>query len=212
MNSTTKGTIRAINKHIIIKRLSQFSLAMLLLMLLGTLLWYSDQQSHQIREQQKQAIAQLLKQQLALAATMGLKLNEQQQLQWLAQTLIESPLLNGVWIPRADGTLMAESTQTPPDESILLVSEIRQDKLLGYLKLSLNKNEFIEPIVSIQEQQLKWHQWSLVLAGIIGFLCARAMSQKRARYQLRDLVWRTKKQEAAAREHNDLSEQPKSKD
>lgn len=189
-------TIRAINKHIVIRRLSQFSLALLLLLLLAGLLWQSQQQSQQIREQQKQAIAQLLKQQLALAATMGLKLNEQQQLQWLAQSLTESPLLNGVWIHRADGTLMAESTEFSPDDSILLVSEIRQEKLLGYLKLSLNKNEFIEPIVSIQQQQLIWHQWSLILAGIIGFLLARAFSQKRARYQFRDLVWRSKKQQA----------------
>ena len=100
-------TIKALNKHIVIKRVSQLSLAILLLLLLAGLLWQSGQQSLQIRKQQQQAIAQLLKQQLALAATMGLKLNGQQQLQWLAQTLTESPLLNGVWIHRADGTLMA---------------------------------------------------------------------------------------------------------
>ena len=199
-------TIKALNKHIVIKRVSQLSLAILLLLLLAGLLWQSGQQSLQIREQQQQAIAQLLKQQLALAATMGLKLNEQQQLQWLAQTLTESPLLNGVWIHRADGTLMAESTEIAPDDSILLVSEIRQDKLLGYLKLSLNKNEFIEPIVSIQQQQLKWHQWSLILAGIIGFLLARAFSKKRARYQLRDLVWRSQKKQAEEQQLDDLDD------
>lgn len=196
-------TIKAINKHIIIKRLSQFSLAVLLLLLLAGLIWQSDQKSQQIRQHQKQAIAQLLKQQLALAATMGLKLNEQQQLQWLAQTLTESPLLNGVWIHRSDGTLMAESTEESSNDSILLVSEIRQGELLGYLKLSLDKNEFVAPIISIQQQQLKWHQWSLGLAGIIGFLLARAFSQKRAKYQLRNLVWRNKNKQVASQEPGD---------
>jgi len=189
--------IRALNKHIIINRLSQLSLAILLLLFLASLLWFSDQQSQQLRQQQQQAVTELLKQQLGLAATMGLKLNQQQQLQWLAQSLSESPLLNGVWIHRADGTLMAESADTTPGESILLVTEVRQDKLLGYLKLSLNKSELIAPIVAIQQQQLQWHQWSLVLAGIIGFLLARALSQKRARYQLRNLVWRNQKKQAA---------------
>ncbi|NRA53197.1 MAG: hypothetical protein HRU23_03550 [Gammaproteobacteria bacterium] len=204
-------SIRALNKHIIINRLSQLSLAILLLLFLASLLWFSDQQSQQLRQQQQQAVTELLKQQLGLAATMGLKLNQQQQLQWLAQSLSESPLLNGVWIHRADGTLMAESTKAMPGESILLVTEVRQDKLLGYLKLSLNKNEFIAPIVAIQQQQLQWHQWSLVLAGIIGFLLARALSQKRARYQLRNSVWRNQKKQAAKQQliaHNspDISE------
>jgi membrane protein len=203
--------IRALNKHIIINRLSQLSLAILLLLFLGGLLWFSSQQSQQLRQQQEQAITQLLKQQLALAATMGLKLNEQQQLQWLAQSLNESPLLNGVWIHRADGTLMAESTEAAPTDSILLVSEIRQDKLLGYLKLSLNKHELIEPIAAIQDQQLKWHQWSLVLAGVIGFLLARASSQKRARYQLRNLVWRSQKKQAAAQQQLLQSSDPDNK-
>lgn len=193
----------AINKHINIKRLSQFSLAMLLLLLLGGLLWFSEQQSQQIREHQKQAISQILKQQLSLAATMGLQLNEQQQLQWLAQSLTQSPLLNGVWIHRADGTLMAESTQVAPNDSILLVSEIRQEKLLGYLKLRLNKNEFVESMITIQDKQLEWHQWSLILAGIIGFLFARAFSNKRARYQFRTLLAKSKKQQAAAEVDNE---------
>ena len=187
----------AISKNITIKRLSQFSLAIFLLFLLGVLLWQSDQQSQQIREHLKQAISQVLKQQLSLAATMGLQLNEQQQLQWLAQTLTQSPLLNGVWIHRADGTLMAESTQVAPEDSILLVSEIRQEKLLGYLKLRLNKNEFVESMTTIQDKQLEWHQWSLILAGLIGFLFARAFSNKRARYQFKTLLDKSKKQQAA---------------
>jgi len=245
-------SIRALNKHIIINRLSQLSLAILLFLFLAGLLWFSDQQSQQLRQQQQEAVAQMLKEHLGLAATMGLKLNEQQQLQWLAQSLSESPLLNGVWIHRADGTLMAESTETiaadppapetspdnkittdastattpanvtepseasslakSPAESMLLVTEIRQDKLLGYLKLSLNKDKFIAPIVAIQQQQLQWHQWSLVVAGIIGFLLARASSQKRARYQLRSLVWRSQKKQAAANKKSDTSNSTDSSD
>ncbi len=197
----------ALNKQIVIKRLSQFSLAMLLVVMLGALLWHSDKQSELIRQQQQTAIAGILKQQLALAATMGLKLNEQQQLQWLAQSLNQSPLLNGVWIHREDGTLMAESIQhteaditLPPQESLILAAEIRQDKLLGYLRLSLDKQVFVQPIVEIQQQQLKWQQWSILLAGAIGFLLARAFSQKRANYQLRDLLKRYRRKQISQRE------------
>lgn len=184
----------AIIKQVVTKRLSQFSLALMLIGMLGALLWHSEQQSERMREQQQEAIASILKQQLALAATMGLKLNDQQQLQWLAQSLNQSPLLNGVWIHRSDGTLMAESTfegeaqQSPDSDSLILASEIRQQALLGYLRLSLDKEAFIEPIIDIQQQQLKWYRWSILLAGIIGFLLARAFSQKRANYQLRNLV------------------------
>lgn len=194
----------ALNKQIVIKRLSQFSLAMLLVVMLGALLWHSDKQSELIRQQQQTAIASILKQQLALAATMGLKLNEQQQLQWLAQSLNQSPLLNGVWIHRGDGTLMAESIQhaeestvQPNKESLILAAEIRQDELLGYLRLSLDKEVFVQPIVEVQQQQLKWQRWSIFLAGAIGFLLARAFSQKRANYQLRDLLKRYRKKQIA---------------
>lgn len=178
----------SLNKQIIIRRLSQISLALILIAGLATLLWHSQQQSEQMRAQQEDSMASILKQQLALAATMGLKLNDQQQLQWLAQTLNESPLINGVWIHRSDGTLMAESTITTDQPTLILAEEIRQDVLLGYLRLRLNKDVFVQPIVEIQQQQLEWQRWSLLLAGLIGILLARALSQKRAKYQLRDLL------------------------
>jgi len=178
----------SLNKQIVIRRLSQFSLALILVAALTTLLWHSEQQSAQMRQQQEASMAGILKQQLALAATMGLKLNDQQQLQWLAQTLSESPLINGVWIHRSDGSLMAESIVATDQPSIMLAAEIRQETLLGYLRLRLNQDVFVQPIVEIQQQQLKWQRWSLLIAGIIGILLARAFSQKRAKYQLRDLL------------------------
>jgi len=187
----------AFNKQIVIKRLSQFSLAMLLVVMLGALLWHSDKQSEMIRLQQQAAVESILKQQLALAAAMGLKLDEQQQLQWLAQSLNQSPLLNGVWIHRSDGTLMAESTKETNGDSIILAAEVRQEQLLGYLRLSLNKQVFVQPIIEIQQQQVKWQRWSILLAGIIGFLLARAFSQKRANYQLRDLLKRYRKNQVS---------------
>jgi len=193
----------SINKQIVIRRISQFSLALLLFVTLGALLWHSDQQSERMREQQQTAIASILKQQLALAATMGLKLNEQQQLQWLAQSLTQSPLLNGVWIHRSDGTLMAESTDelnqsaTSQSESVILAAEIRQDSLLGYLRLSLDKEVFVQPIVDIQQEQVKWQRWSIGIAGLIGFILARAFSQKRASYQVRDLLNHYRKKQVA---------------
>jgi len=166
----------------------KFSLALVLVIGLFTLLWHSEQQSDEMRLQQETSMASILKQQLALAATMGLKLNDQQQLQWLAQTLSDSPLINGVWIHRSDGTLMAESVVNTDQPTIILASEIRQDSLLGYLRLRLNKDVFIQPILEIQQQQIKWQRWSLFLAGFIGVLLARALSQKRAKYQFSDLL------------------------
>ncbi|MCG7530833.1 hypothetical protein MHM98_05605 [Psychrobium sp. MM17-31] len=185
----------SLNKQIIIRRLSQFSLALVLVAGLASLLWHSQQQSKEMRAQQEASVSGILKQQLALAATMGLKLNDQQQLQWLAQTLNESPLINGVWIHRSDGTLMAESTVPPVGPTIMLAEEIRQDALLGYLRLRLNQDVFVQPIVEIQQQQLEWQRWSLLLAGLIGILLARALSQKRAKYQLRDLLNKYRRKE-----------------
>lgn len=179
--------IKSLNKQIIIRRLSQLSLALILVIGLFTLLWHSQQQSNQMRQQQETSMASILKQQLALAATMGLKLNDQQQLQWLAQTLSESPLINGVWIHQSDGTLMAESVVNTDQPTIMLAAEIRQDNLLGYLRLRLNQDVFVQPIVKIQQEQLEWQHWSLFVAGLIGVLLARAFSQKRAKYQKRNL-------------------------
>ena len=66
----------SLNKQIIIRRLSQISLALVLIAALASLLWHSQEQSKEMRAQQEESMAAILKQQLALAATMGLKLND----------------------------------------------------------------------------------------------------------------------------------------
>ena len=60
----------------------------------------------------------------------------------------------------------------------------------------------MQPIVEIQQQQLKWQRWSLLLAGIIGILLARAFSQKRAKYQLRDLLNKYRRSERTQQQEN----------
>ena len=194
-----------LNKQVIVRRLTQFSLALILVAGLFTLLWHSQQQSNQMRQQQESSMAGILKQQLALAATMGLKLNDQQQLQWLAQTLSESPLINGVWIHRSDGTLMAESVVNTDQPTLMLASEIRQEDLLGYLRLRLNQDVFVQPIVEIQNQQVQWHRWSLLMAGLIGILLARSFSQKRAKYQVRDLKTKDRRKQRDEQRANNES-------
>ena len=66
--------------------------------------------------------------------------------------------INGVWIHRSDGTLMAESVVNTDQPTIILASEIRQDSLLGYLRLRLNKDVFIQPILEIQQQHPKFRK------------------------------------------------------
>ena len=58
--------IKSLNKQIIIRRLSQLSLALILVVGLFALLWHSQQQSNQMRQQQETSMASILKQQLAL--------------------------------------------------------------------------------------------------------------------------------------------------
>ena len=53
---------------------------------------------------------------------------------------------------------MAESTVQTEQPTLMLAAEIRQDKLLGYLRLRLNQDVFVQPIVEIQKQQQEWQE------------------------------------------------------
>lgn len=146
--------------------------------LLALLMLQSRQQAQLFQSQQQQQQQQMIKEQLTLAVVLPMEQNNQQQLQWLAQSFTRNPLIQTVWIHQQDGSLMAESG-TQNDNGLILVAEINNGEVLGYIRISLNKALFLHPLKQQQEQQFQWHQLTLLLAGIIGILLSRCFSQLR---------------------------------
>ena len=164
------------------RRYRRMLAAAFLLALLGLLLLQSDIQSQQWQQQQQQRTQALLKAQLALAMVIPLEQNDQQQLQWLAQSYAKSPLIQAIWIHKQDGTLMAEGGEKVAAD-LMLVSEIRSKEVLGYIRISLDKALFITPMENQQQRQRQWQQLTLLLAGIVGIMLARSFTRYREEEQ-----------------------------
>ncbi|GIU13166.1 hypothetical protein TUM4445_07000 [Shewanella sp. MBTL60-112-B2] len=163
-------------------------------------------------------MARLLVQQTAYGAAPALQLENDEQLQWLAQALVLDPKVMSASIFSEDGVRLsfAQSVideELEPDSEELTnildqyppyVEAVSQDgNNLGYVEVRLEPKYFFNEIKEAHHINMEQQQMMLLIAGLIGMLLSRALSFKRAdfdrrkaRVKLRQLL--AKKNEKAA--------------
>lgn len=164
-------------------------------------LWQSSLiNGNQLLNSQTKVMARLLAQQAANAAAPAMYLKNDQQLKWLANTLVTDPKVMSVNIYDSDGVRLAFDQSVSPDtldadsealQTLLkpyppLIENVVQGKNnLGYVEVRLNLNIFFDEIKLLHEENMKLQQIMLIVAGIIGLLLSKAMSFKRAEFDRR---------------------------
>lgn len=164
-------------------------------------LWQSSLiNGNQLLNSQTKVMARLLAQQAANAAAPAMYLKNDQQLKWLANTLVTDPKVMSVNIYDSDGVRLAFDQSVSPDtldadsealQTLLkpyppLIENVTQGKSnLGYVEVRLNLNIFFDEIKLLHEENMKLQQIMLIVAGIIGLLLSKAMSFKRAEFDRR---------------------------
>ncbi|MGS0680552.1 YtjB family periplasmic protein [Shewanella sp. 125m-7] len=210
--------LKGLKKSHRISRLLQIVVAIALFIGLDQLWETSLLQGQQLLKSQTEKMARLLVQQTAYGAAPALQLENDEQLQWLAQALVLDPKVMSASIFSEDGVrlsfaqsvinedlepeseeLTAALAQYPP-----YVEAVSQDgKNLGYVEVRLEPKYFFNEIKEAHHINMEQQQMMLLIAGLIGMLLSRALSFKRAdfdrrkaRVKLRQLL--AKKNEKAA--------------
>jgi membrane protein len=192
--------LKGLKKSQKISRLLQIAIALTLTVGLIQLWQTSLLQGQQLLKSQTQKMARLLVQQTAYGATPALQLQNDEQLQWLTSALVLDPKVMSATIFSEQGLRLsfAQSVSKEPlepdsDEMKALlapyppyVEAVTQDGMnLGYVEVRLNAERFFDEIKEAHQLNMDQQQMMLLVAGLIGFLLARALSFKRAVYDRR---------------------------
>ena len=192
--------VKGLKKSQKISRIIQIVLAIILLFGL-THLWKSSlNNGQQLLNSQTQIMARLLAQQAANGAAPAMYLQNDEQLQWLANALIDDPKVMSVNIYDAQGVRLAFAQSVSEDELDADDQELKQllspyppmienvlqgENNLGYIEVRLNLRIFFDEIKTLYQENMKLQQTMLIVAGIIGLLLSRALSFKRADFDRR---------------------------
>ena len=157
-------------------------------------------QGQQLLKSQTQKMARLLVQQTAYGAAPALQLQNDEQLQWLASTLVLDPTVMSASIFSEDGQRLAFAQSVTDEElepdsqelSLLLeryppyVEAVTQDgNNLGFIEVRLEPRLFFNEIKEAHQIHMEQQQMMLIIAGLIGMLLSRSLSFKRADFDRR---------------------------
>ncbi|MPY22703.1 YtjB family periplasmic protein [Shewanella sp. YLB-07] len=192
--------LKGLKKSHRISRLVQMVIAITLAVGLIQLWETSLLQGQQLLKSQTQKMARLLVQQTAYGAAPALQLQNDEQLQWLASTLVLDPKVMSASIFSEDGQRLAFAQSVTDEElepdsqelSQLLeryppyVEAVTQDgNNLGFIEVRLEPRLFFNEIKEAHQIHMEQQQMMLVIAGLIGMLLSRSLSFKRADFDRR---------------------------
>ncbi|MEI6858303.1 MAG: AhpA/YtjB family protein [Shewanella sp.] len=192
--------LKGLKKSHRISRLVQIVVAITLAVGLIQLWKTSLLQGQQLLKSQTQMMARLLVQQTAYGAAPALKLQNDEQLQWLASTLVLDPKVMSVNIFSEDGQRLSFAQSVTDEEldpgSIELnqlleryppyVEAVTQDdNNLGFIEVRLEPKLFFNEIKEAHQLHMEQQQMMLIIAGVIGMLLSRSLSFKRADFDRR---------------------------
>ncbi|QDF66402.1 hypothetical protein FJQ87_06555 [Shewanella sp. SNU WT4] len=180
-------------------RVVQIITALLLIFALVHLWQTSLLQGKQLLKAQSEKMARLLVQQAAQGAAPALQLQNDEQLQWLATSLVQDPKVHAVSIYSSEGHRLAFAQQLDNNiekdaanlsdiakEYPAYVEPVYQDEVhLGYVEAYLVQDSMLKQIEQAHNINMEQQEMMLLVAGLIGFLLSRALSFKRADYDRR---------------------------
>lgn len=178
-------------------RLRYLLSAILLLLALLQLFLYASERSSAIFDSQARIMARLLAQQSALAARPLLSDSDDSDAQVLVNDLAANPYIIDATLYRQDGTVFARSADALPLPQLLgfageekalgqqriapYIGEIRDssdEQTLGYLRVTLNHQALRDAMAQPQTQTLFLARLLLMMAIVLGFLLALALTRR----------------------------------
>ncbi|NKF49724.1 hypothetical protein G3R49_03925 [Shewanella sp. WXL01] len=192
--------VKGLKKRQQFSRLLQVISAIALIFGLVNLWQTSLKNGQELIQSQTEIMARLLAKQVATGAAPAMYLQNDEQLQWLANSLTQDPKVVSIHIYSSQGLRLAFSQSLTYEEYAansdemkrllqsyppLIENVIQNGNNLGYVEIRLNLKHFFEEIKVLHEKSMELQQMMLVVAGVIGLMLSRALSFKRADFMRR---------------------------
>lgn len=185
----------------IYNKIMQLAIAVVLILVLINVLIFSQQENEENIEQHFKGIGQQYSQQIAISVASLLENKNNKQIETYIEQLVKSPEIYEVFVYSNSGQLLFESKDANPIKDLYGVSksyfnssaafvpfvqELREDlqgkettdnELLGYVRLTLDKNSLVKPLFVANNDTSEIYRILLCLAVAVGFLLTRGLNR-----------------------------------
>ncbi|TWX51693.1 AhpA/YtjB family protein [Colwellia hornerae] len=180
----------------IYNKIMQLAIAIVFIVVLMNLWIYSQTQNKQSIEQNFYDVGQQYLQQVSAGLsvlTSEVKTKESRQLlQTYVDELQHSEVIKEIHLYDLSGQLiissqnaksvralfgLSEHKLNKSEFSVPFVSEIRKEKLMGYVRLTLDKNYLTTKLLKNNDQQFTLLRVMMIIAGVVGFLLTRGLNR-----------------------------------
>ncbi|QOL25517.1 hypothetical protein LP316_14660 [Thalassotalea sp. LPB0316] len=177
----------------IYNKILQLTIAVVLIVVVLNIHFISDQKSKNNVHQHYQQVGQLQLQQLVTSAAILLERGDKKALTLLAERTSEQAFIHDVVFYDVTGQTLINSekaqailerTQARLTDDVAVkqtsfTSEIRADKLLGYVRITLQDEMITSSLNQANNELFEQARLLLILTGIVGFLLAKSFSKAR---------------------------------
>ena len=176
----------------IYNKILQLGIAVILVVVIFSFWFTSFSQTKDEISIQFESTAQSFVQQAVVTVKVMLKNDRAAELKEFINSLDQAPLVHEARLYDTKGNIIAQTDKSQSvkqlfgleseidgeaEEFVPFVSEIRTDKLLGYLRINLRRKSLTEPLDVKIEEQTKSVNLMIILAGIAGFLLTKGLSK-----------------------------------
>jgi len=190
----------------IYNKILQLVSAILLIVVLMTFWLANTEKSNQVLQQHFEQVAEKFLQQITVGISVLLTENEASiskkirhaQLQTYFNSLAETDFIKQIHLYDETGLLLLKSTSSGQasasikllygiDESmqtlnksklyVPFITEIRNEKLIGYVRLTIEKSHLTSEIVKNNDESQTLSRVLLIIAGLVGFLLTRGLNR-----------------------------------
>lgn len=185
----------------IYNKIMQLAIAVVLILILMNVLLFSQQKNEDNIEQHFKGMGQQYSQQLAISVASFLEKKNNKQIQVYIDQLVKSPEIYEVFVYSPSGQMLFQSEDANPIKDLYgisksyvnrsssivpFVQELREnlqgkqtadDELLGYVRLTLDKNALVETLYVANDETSEIFRILLCIAVAVGFLLTRGLNR-----------------------------------
>lgn len=175
----------------IYNKILQLVIAILLIVLLMDF-WVTSRDAQQMQIQRHASKVGKLYLAQAAINTLPYVTSHPKQLQPYVDTLVQQEVVKSVHVYDVTGEVIASSEQAESINDLFgitwqkinltdriqpFVQELRDDKLHGYIRLSLNRSVLVDELAANSRSQYDIMRLLMIVAGVIGFLLTRGLNR-----------------------------------
>jgi membrane protein len=175
----------------IYNKILQLAIAIIFIVVLMNV-WVLSREAHHVTiDEHARKVGNIYLSQAATITAMQID-KDRQSLQRYANELAAEPLVKDVHIYDATGNSLVRSNDALSMNELFgiapqklnktadilpFVKEIRDEKVSGYIRLSLYRSPLVEGLTASSQQQYDMMRFMMILAGVVGFLLTRGLNR-----------------------------------